>query len=1079
MNERGIGSGTDRTGRHRLPDAGAPEPSGSVPETDARARDAALYAFGEYELDALRFELRRRGVRVPVQPKPLALLLHLVARRERLVPREELVAQLWPDVVVSEDALFHALKMAREAVGDGGRRQQVIETVRGVGFRFVAPVEVRRIEPTRTAARTAPRPLGIPPLVGRGALLAALAAALDDAVASRRGRFVLLEGEAGIGKTRLLEAFAEAARSRGAQVALAACRQAGGPVLGPWSQLLEQLLAAASDASLAALAQGESGAWLGRIVPALHERLPAAARSEPLDAATDTESRWRLFGAVARLLGGLAESRGLVLLLDDLHWADVATLRLADHLLGELTTRPILIVGATRDERHAAPGALTELRGEAARLELGEVHRVERLGRVDVGALLDPLVGRPPSPALVDAVYERTDGNPFFVVQVGRELGTRVAASPDAGSEALAGVPPAVQQVVAGRLSRLGEPARELLALAAVAGGESELSLLQRAWPGAPDALLDGLEEARAARFLEDAPGGLGRVRFVHALIRDAVSAELPSVRRARLHRTLAETLEARLVHEAEAPGAASDADAPAAAIAHHYREAAPLGTSEAAARWSIRAGDAAMRRAAYEEAAAEYERGMALQDPARLEPRARFELLYALGRARHLGLGDYVRARESFLAASELAAKLGDPERQGEAALAYAAIPQSSAGAVEEPCLRVLEQALEAQPPGARSMRARILARLGAFLANEPRRQAEAVSLAERALAAAREAGDSRTRLEALLALQRALRLQGAASPERRLAVSDECEALAGEIGDPVLSAIVQGQRLAPLLELGRGPEADTVTDRFTELADATRVPVFAWLAPVLRASRAFLHGELGEVEETARSALPIAARVPGSVAPGVLAAVLHALRREQARLGELELPFRALVQQYEAVPGPRAWLAFLLVEAGKPEDAAREVVRLTERGLGAFVGTEGRRPSLALLAEACVALQDAEAGARLYTELAPAARHALVVGDGVLCLGPAARVLGRLAGLLRRWEEAEVHFQRALALCVSLASPVWDARTRLDRARVLLARGRAEDRDRARGLLREADVAARRFGLVRIAQEVAAPGA
>ncbi len=1028
----------------------------------APARSAVL-AFGDLELDVDRFELRRGGVRVAVQPKPLALLLFLARQRERLVPREEVVAHLWPDVVVSDDALFHALKVAREAVGDRGRHQRVIETVRGVGFRFVAPVEERLPAPAHRAAprtRTGALAAESLPLLGRDALLERIETALDDALRGRGG-LVLLAGEAGVGKTRLLDALADVARARGARVARGASREAGGPAFAPWIEALESLFAASSDAEIAALAEGTTGAWLGELVHGLRDRLPLLALVEPGDR-HGAESHWSLLGAVARALAASASTQPLVVLLDDLHWADAASLSLVEFLVRDLRHQPILLVGAHRDERFGSTHPVRSISAEAARLEAGAVLPVERLSEGDVGRLLSALVGGAPAQPLVQAVHARTAGNPFFVVQLARELASRLATAPGAWEAALESVPTAVRQVVSGRLARLDESARNVLALAAIAGAEFDVALAQRAWDRAPQELLDGLEDALAARLLEEVPGAPGRLRFVHALIHEAIGADLPGLRRARLHAAVGEALEALSAGEAEPP---------AAALAHHFREAVSVDHGARAAHWAFRAGDAALRRAAYQEAAEQYERAITLRSPAELEPGERFELLLSLGRARHLGLGDYVRARESFLAAAAVAREVGDAPWLAEAALAYAAIPQSSVPEVEEPCRVVLEEALAAQPPEAAKVRARLLARLAAFLANEPRRQEEAVTLARRALDTAHGVADARTTLEALLALARALRLQGRASPEERLAVATEAVALAPKAGEATLEIIARAQRIGPLLELGLVAEADAEVDGYAAVAERLRAPALLWIVPVLRAMQQLRRGELERVEATALSALPIAARVPGTIAPGVLAAQLFVLRREQGRLGEVEAPMRGLVERFSAVPGPRAWLSLLLSECDRREEARGELERFARDGLDSLVGTEGWRPSLAMLAEACAAVGDADLTQALYAELAPFEAHQLVLADGVLCLGPTARVLGVLAARLERWDDADAYFARALELCDAIASPPWATRTRLDYGRALTRRG--SRRARARTLLRDAGAAASALGMVRVAEE------
>jgi DNA-binding winged helix-turn-helix (wHTH) protein/tetratricopeptide (TPR) repeat protein len=1035
------------------------EPEGRSARGPAARRETAgaVYVFGDHELDAERFELRRRGARVPIQPKPLALLLYLARHHTRLVPREELVTHLWPDVSVSDDALFHAVKMAREAVGDRGSRQGVIETVRGVGFRFAAPLELRGGVPARGPAPRAPARSA--PLVGREALLARLEAALDDAAAGRGG-IVLLEGEAGVGKTSLLDAVADLARARGLRVARGACRESGGPAFAPWSQALEELLAAASDSELSSLSDAATGPWIAALVPILVERLPGLA---PGARDERGESRWRQFAAVSRALALAARAHPLVVLLDDLHWADTASLRLVEHLVPELRRQPLLVVGAQRDERTGGVALLSVLRGEIARTGAGCVERVERLSRDEVGRLFAALSGAAPEAWLVSALHARTSGNPFLVVELVRELAPRLAAGPAELYRALSEVPGAVRQVVSGRVARLSARAREILALAAVAGPEFELARLQNAAATEPDDVLDALDEALGARLVEELPGAPGRLRFAHGLIHEAILAELDGLRRARLHLALGLAFEA----------AGGEVAAPAAELARHFLAAEALGTSARAAHWSLRAGAAASRSLAYEEAAGHYERALARLDPGALAPEARYDLLLALGRARHFGLGDYVRAREAFSAAAAVARELGDPARLAEAALAYAAIPQSSVPEAERECCAVLEDALAAQPPDAELARARLLARLAAFLASEPRRQAEAVALARGALATARRAQDASTVLEALLPLNRALRLQGLTPPEERLAVSAESSALAEALDAGVFENLARGQRISPLLELARRAEVDTEVDRYAALAERLRVPALSWLVPILRAMQQLLDGDFGRVEATALSALPVAAKVPGSVAPGVIAVLLYVLRREQGRLAEVEGAMRGLVASYPGVPGPRAWLALLLAESGRPDLAREELAWFAREGLGTLAGTEGWRPSLAMLGEACLAVGEDGLLPALHAELLPVARHCLVVGDGILCVGPAARVLGGMAARLGRLDEAWAHFERALALAGELRSPPWAARTRLDWARALLRHGGRADRARAAVLAGEARAAASAGGMPRIGAE------
>ena len=170
-----------------------------------------IYAFAEFELDEARGELRRAGALLPLEPKPFAVLRHLVRHRKRVVSKQELIRRVWPDVVVAEDSLSAAVRRVRRVLRDTGAEQRFIHTLRGRGFRFVAPVQEISSQATPQAAEASAERGGF---VGRAAVLTELADALEDA-SSGRGRIVLLTGEPGIGKTRTAEELARSASAAG------------------------------------------------------------------------------------------------------------------------------------------------------------------------------------------------------------------------------------------------------------------------------------------------------------------------------------------------------------------------------------------------------------------------------------------------------------------------------------------------------------------------------------------------------------------------------------------------------------------------------------------------------------------------------------------------------------------------------------------------------------------------------------------------------------------------------------------------------------------------------------------------
>ena len=349
----------------------------------------AEYRFGDCELDAALFELRVRGQKVAVQPKVLKLLLYLVRNRDRAVTRAELLREIWEDAKVERSSLSRVIVEARRAIGDDAH--EVILTVRTHGFRFAGNV-------TEVGADARPSPVPRAPFVGRDACMTALAAGIDRAFA-RRGGVAWISGEAGIGKTRVLDELATIAAARGVDVAIARCHDAEGqPPFWPWSQLVKSL--------------AETGAG---------DHAPLARAGELLDGAAPAE--FKTFDVVTRAIVAASAARPVLLVIDDLQWADAASLQLLRFFARELQTARVLVVCAYRDtslagdERARALGALLSEYGSLSIPLRG-------LSREDTARLVFDLKGVEPTSELVSALHERTGGSPLFIHQM---LGTEWA----------------------------------------------------------------------------------------------------------------------------------------------------------------------------------------------------------------------------------------------------------------------------------------------------------------------------------------------------------------------------------------------------------------------------------------------------------------------------------------------------------------------------------------------------------------------------------------------------------------------------------------------------------------------------
>ena len=405
---------------------------------------------------------------------------------------------------------------------------------------------------------------GVPGLVGRARELAALRARLAEAAAGRGG-VVALGGEPGIGKTRLAQAFAAIAHAGGAAVRWGRCYEGEwAPPYGPWLEALaEHARAVGPDRLRSDLVDlGPWAAPLGQAVPALRAVLPDPAPPPPL---TPEEERFRLNDAAARFLLAAAREQPLLVVLDDLQWADRPSLALLRHVARLADRAKLLIVVTYRDggldREHRLTDALAELRREAAFAALP----VKGLDREEVTDLLAQAVRREVSPELGRAIHGETGGNPFYVREVMRHLLDEGALVDRDGRWAAErgirelGVPEGVRQVVGRRLARLSAPTRRLLDHAAVFTGGVDFAVLL-ALTGLPEEdLLDALDEALAAQVLRAADNRRETYEFAHAIVRHALVAEWarnPS-RVARLHRQAAEALERvhaghELAHAAE-----------------------------------------------------------------------------------------------------------------------------------------------------------------------------------------------------------------------------------------------------------------------------------------------------------------------------------------------------------------------------------------------------------------------------------------------------------------------------------------------------------------------------------------------
>ncbi len=458
--------------------------------------------------------------------------------------------------------------------------------------------------------------------VGRDRELAALLSALDDALAGR-GRLLLIGGEPGIGKSRLAEELAS--RDSRAEVLWGRCWEAGGaPPYWPWVQAIRSCVRGRSPEQLRT-ELGPGAAELADLVPDVRQRLPDLGA--PAAVVDPQQARFRLFDSIAGFLRNASRSRPLVLVLDDLNWADEGSLLLVEFVARELADAHMLLIGTYRDIDLSRRHPLAKTLGELARERLVERVLLRGLSHEDVERFIEATWGFTPEQALVRALHTQTEGNPFFVSEVVRLLTEERALTPEAlgtPERWSARIPEGVREAIGRRLERLSGPCNETLTVASAIGREFTLGQLVRLVDLSENRLLEVLEEALEAHVIEEPSGAAGRYQFTHALIQGTLVDELSLTRRARLHARIAQALEE--VYGAQVENHADE-------LAHHFAEAETVLGADKLVRYSLLAGESALAAHAPEQALAYFQRALDLKGDGAMNHETA-ELLFGLGRA-------------------------------------------------------------------------------------------------------------------------------------------------------------------------------------------------------------------------------------------------------------------------------------------------------------------------------------------------------------------------------------------------------------------------------------------------------------
>ncbi|HEX8861574.1 MAG TPA: AAA family ATPase [Actinomycetes bacterium] len=892
-------------------------------------------------------------------------------------------------------------------------------------------------EPSGSLPGVAPQAPSV--LVGRALELTAIATAMTAARRST-ARAVHLVGEPGIGKTTLAEHAAALAAEQGWVVAWGRAWDAGAAPYWLWQQVLGSL---ARITNVSDRVHPATAAWLVDLVP----ELAGANEVAPAPALDPDRARLALQRAVVQILGMAAADRPLLVVLDDVHDADAASLALATLVCRSLPDSRLLVLTTQRPVGPAREATTIGLLGRLNRQ--GALVPVGPLDQAAIAAQAAALTGTQPAAGEVAWLHRASGGNPFFVDQLVRWSATRERARPPDELPVSA----AVRAVVGERLDGLGGEARRVVTVAAVAGDEVDQQVLATVAGLPPGRFADALGEAVAAGILWRRVSDHPSCGFVHALLREAARMQVDAQVRRALHLGIATALEALPGR----PGRLAEG-------ARHYRAALPAGDPQVMVDRTVAAGEAALRVFAHEAAIAQCTAGLTAlgsYGSRGLVRQWRARLLGVLGEARQHA-GDLVGARQTLVDAHALAASAGDPLLAADAVIR---MPRLTQFLVPDRELEsMLTGALEGLGDAAPALRARLLARHAVIAEDATDRQARS----DQAVRIARAAGDA-----GLLAEVLSSRLYVQWAPEtaaERLATATEIIELAVRTGDVRRELDGRMWRLIALLEFGRVAEAEAELDRYERLAERIEQPEFLFFARSRRATLATLRGRFDHAEQLARAAYDLALRAGLSDAVNVFGAQLGMLAAARGRNPLDEMPEVPAVQDV-----PLVFQAHGLLAAGRREEASA----LLPGGLGnidpVWVLGPARSIYLATVAEVAYQLGDADAARWVRDQLIGHADQFIVAAGAVGCAGAVSRLLGLCALTLEQLDDAVGWLRQAVASNRRIGAAPFLARAQAELAIALRRRGRVGDAQQARQLLAEAASTAAELGMSALTRQIA----
>jgi DNA-binding SARP family transcriptional activator len=871
--------------------------------------------------------------------------------------------------------------------------------------------------PPADGPETSPVPLPGPAVraghgefVGREGQLTTLHRLWTRVLTSRQSHLALLIGEAGAGKSRLAGRFAAEVHEAGAVVLWG---RATAEAIVPFEPMVEAIRTALRTVSPEARRRvAADRGHLSVLLPELEQLVPEARGYVPQPAV----ERYLLFEAVSEVLRTESANFPLLVVLDDLHWADPPSLKLIEHVLRHEHSGRVLVLGAARVPSDSPTPELERLTIDLGRDQLLTRVRVNGLGTADVSALLQ---AKGHATGLASDLRTATGGNAFFVTELIRH--TEGATIP-------AEVPDSIRAMVGTRLDRLDPTVTQVLNLTAVAGTAATLPVLEAASGFDGDRLLDAADAALAAGLLVE--DGAGRLAMPHALIGQAVLSRLGRTRRLDLHRRIADALERE-----------SELHSSPATLAYHLVEAGPLTDRARQISAALAAGQHALDVGAYEDATAWCERVDALvADHADASARAEAAILRSdTARAR----GDREVAVSAALEAAELARATSQPmliARAAEGWMASLSAVGFDMGQPADPALvALLEEAIATLPDEERQHHVRLRSMLVSVLvASWDHRRRE--RLATEALDIAKDDGRPELVASALLARRLASwRLDDLDERADDVLVAVDEARRAGNVHLELTAALFA---MSDLLEQGCVEEHLQLLERFRARATALHQPLYLTYALFIEAGHRLATGDVAEAERLADEGLALGRKSHGANAEIVHGGLRFLVAQHRGVLASTLTDSERMAKLH---PRLRMWKVAMLgalIDAGRRDDARQILASFVDAHVLKLRDNQIFLPAACALAQAAADLDDSERAGVLHRALEPYAERLAVSGLGGISVGPVSRYAGIAAHTAGDLDAAERLLTAAVDDTVRYGMRAYEARARADLGRVLAAR-------------------------------------